>query len=109
MAMNWLRLGYPKRAVMTMFISVVVLLLSLLLGGMFPSVPSVFIYLPVLLSFAAWMKSQQGELLELHIRQNGEMESKWVILSVIIFYLIIIFSLVAVLLSAFPDTFELSI
>ena len=108
-AMNWLRLGYPKRAVMTYFISVIVLLLSFLLGDLLRDLPSVFIYLPVILSFMAWVKSQQGELLELHLRQNGEMESAWKIFGVAILYLIIIFSLLFMLLAVFPDTFDLSI
>ncbi|EBE6145464.1 hypothetical protein CQK02_20915 [Salmonella enterica] len=106
MSINWMRLGFPKKSIMTMLISCLVLCFSFLFQTkVFPSIPSAAISLPSVFLFMLWSHLSQGRLLKIHVQQMGCMESGWKVLGVSIFFMFFVGAVSVFLYSYFSDYF----
>ncbi|EDT0782348.1 hypothetical protein GUP44_003825 [Salmonella enterica] len=108
-SINWMRLGFPKKSIMTMLISCLVLCFSFLFQTkVFPSIPSAAISLPSVFLFILWSHLSQGRLLKTHVQQMGCMESGWKVLGVSIFFMFFVGAVSVFLYSYFSDYFNSS-
>ncbi|EAR6585331.1 hypothetical protein FHE25_21715 [Salmonella enterica] len=106
MSINWMRLGFPKKSIMTMLISCLVLFFIFLFQTkIFPYIPSVIINFPSVFLFMLWSHLSQGKLLKIHIQQMGVMESGWKVLAISIIFMFFVGAVSAFLLFYFSDYF----
>lgn len=91
MSINCLRLREPKRAVVIMVISFVVLFLNLLSQvNIFPDFLSKKMGFSSVLLFMVWAFVSQEKLLNVHVKENGCTESVWKVLGMSILFMFVV-------------------
>ncbi|EHQ1051283.1 hypothetical protein KQL11_004464 [Salmonella enterica] len=109
MSTNWMRLGFPKKSIIIMLISCLVLFFIFYFQSkIFPGIPSVAISLPSVFLFMLWSHLSQGKLLKMHVQQMGGIESGWKVLGMSIFFMFFVGAVSVFLHFYFSDYFNSS-